>query len=281
MPRLAEQGSVEYAVDNANTTGTVSRLGAAGYIQGMYKEYMAWASTNVGVNPSRLAAKGRLFGAFHSDLSSYASGFVASGDYMSTPDSVNNSITGDISFIIDLALDDWTPTAVNVLVAKDGVSATTRSYSVNIQTNGTVRLNFSTDGTAITSVTSSVPTGFVDGNRYHIAVERESATGKVRFYTGVNHIDLTLLGTEQTAASGNIFNSTTALQFGTLSSTSLELKGKIFDSEIYAGLQVTTPSTSVMKVDFDPVDWVSGTTWTSEETGEVWTINGNAKVTRA
>lgn len=208
-------------------------------------------------------------------VSAYAGGFTASGDYFSTPDSVANSITGDITLIVEAALDDWTPSAVNVLIAKDSVSAGGRSYALNIQTSGAPRFNFSLDGSTIISVTADAIPAFTDGIRSHIAVERTAATGKVRFYTSPDHITWTLLGTEQTEATGNIFDGNAVVQFGNLASLAYDLKGKIYDSEGYAGLAISGTG-AVMKFDFDPEDSTGGSSWTSSETGEVWTANGGA-----
>lgn len=208
-------------------------------------------------------------------VSAYAGGFTASGDYFSTPDSVANSITGDITLIVEAALDDWTPSAVNVLVAKDSVSAGGRSYALNIQTSGAPRFNFSLDGSTIISVTADAIPAFTDGIRSHIAVERTADTGKVRFYTSPDHITWTLLGTEQTAATGNIFDGNAVVQFGNLASLAYDLKGKIYDSEGYAGLAISRTD-AVLKFDFDPEDSTGGSSWTSSETGEVWTANGGA-----
>ena len=205
----------------------------------------------------------------------YGYNFATSGDYFSTPDSVANSITGDISFVVDCALDDWTPAAVNTLLSKDGISATTRSYAFNIQpTTGYPSLNFSTDGTTIISVTANAAPTVADGGRIHVGVQREASTGQVKFYTSPDHVTWTQLGTTQTGATGAIFDSTTQVHFGNLTSTSLSLAGKIYDVEIYSGLYFTGSAT--LKVDFDPADWTTGSTWTAVDTGEVWTINGNA-----
>ena len=66
------------------------------------------------------------------------------------------------------------------------------------------------------------------------------------------------------------------MQFGNLSGLSFALDGKIYDSHVYSGLKFT--GTSAMVMDFDPSNWTSGTTFTGLETGEVWTLNGNAKI---
>ena len=280
VDRLAEAGALQFATSEHEVTNNPSRIGAAGYIEGSFKEFMDWSSYNVGVVPSCLAARGHLYNAFYKELSSYGYNMTAAGDFFSTPDSTASSITGNISFIVDASLTDWTPTVGNCLVAKDGVIPTTRSYQFAVRTDGKLQLAFSVNGSAIITVVSTVATGFTDGNRYHIAVERESATGKVRFYTGTSRLNLVQLGDEVTSTSGTIADTTSVVQFGNLALLSYELTGRVYDSEIYSGLAVTANSSAILKVDFDPTDWTTGSTWVSEDTGEVWTLNGNTKVFR-
>lgn len=63
--RLAEKGALQYAVDNYASAGSVTnKLGAAGWIQGAYTQYLTWKAANAGVNPSRLSARGRIYGKF-------------------------------------------------------------------------------------------------------------------------------------------------------------------------------------------------------------------------
>lgn len=213
-------------------------------------------------------------------ISAYGYNIVSNGDYFSTPSATANQITGDITLVVEAALDDWAPSAVNVLVAKDSVSAGGRSYALNIQTSGAPRFNYSLDGNTIVSITADAVPAFTNGIRNHIAVERTAATGKVRFYTSPDHITWTQLGTEQTGTSGNIFAGNAVVQFGNLSSLAYDLKGKIYDSEAYAGLYISGTG-AVMRYDFDPEDWVSGSTFTGSETGEVWTLNGNVLIFKA
>ena len=215
--------------------------------------------------------------AINSSNSKFAYNCVASGDYFSTPSSTANQITGDISLLVQVALDDWTPATVQTLVAKDGVSAGTRSWALNIQTSGAPRLNYSLDGTSIISVDCSASTGFTDGTVHYIGVQREAATGIIRFYTSENGTTFTQLGTDKTGTAGSLYNATsTQVQFGSLASSGFDLFGKIYDSHVYTGLKFSGSSTMVL--DFDPSNWTSGSTFTGLETGEVWTLNGNAKI---
>ena len=161
---------------------------------------------------------------------------------------------------------------------KDGVSAGTRAYQFAVRTDGKLQFAISLNGTAIVIAVSSIAPSFTDGKRYHIAVERVASTGVVKFFTSLDHVTWTQLGTDISTTAGNIYASTAQVEFGNLAALSFALLGKIYDSEGYAGLAITSPLTAVMKFDFDPYDWTSGTTFTSKDTGEVWTRNGNALI---
>ena len=63
--RIAEKGALQYAADNyAGASAVTNKLGAAGFIQGAYVQYLTWKAANAGVNPSRLGARGRIYGKF-------------------------------------------------------------------------------------------------------------------------------------------------------------------------------------------------------------------------
>ena len=63
--RIAEKGALQYAADNYATAGSVTNtLGAAGYMNKAYTAYTVWKAANAGINPSRLSARGRIFGKF-------------------------------------------------------------------------------------------------------------------------------------------------------------------------------------------------------------------------
>lgn len=198
------------------------------------------------------------------------------GSYFATPSAVANQITGDITIISYLAMANWQPASTETIIAKDSTVAGGRSYAFNVQATGLPRLNFSTDGTALTSVTSTSPYTYTAGQWAYVAVERTASTGEVRFYTSPDKITWTLLSTVSGAA-GAIFASASEVQFGALASTAINLTGSIGDSEIYSGLFIS--GTGTLKVDFDPWDYVSGSTWVAADTGETWTIYGTASIT--
>ena len=165
VDRLAESGAIQYATQNHEVTANPSRIGGAGFIEGSFKEFMDWSSSNVGVVPNALSARGGWYLDFYKELSSYGYSMTSAGDFFSTPDSVASSITGNISFIVDVALTDWTPSVGNCLVAKDGVSAGTRSYQFAVRTDGKLQLAISSNGTTLITAVSSVAPSFINGNR--------------------------------------------------------------------------------------------------------------------
>lgn len=213
----------------------------------------------------------------NSSNSKWAYNCTTTGDYFSTPSSTANRITGNLSLLAQVALDNWTPTTVQCLIVKDGVSAGTRSWAFNVQASGVLRLNISFNGTALFSYDSTVATGFTDRTVHYVGVQRESSTGIIKFYTSEDGRTFTQLGANVASTAGALYDATTQpVQFGNLSGLSFALDGKIYDSHVYSGLKFTGTSTLVM--DFDPSNWTTGTTFTGLETGEVWTLNGNAKI---
>lgn len=213
----------------------------------------------------------------NSNTAKFAYNCLATGDNFSTPDAPANRITGNITLAAWVAPTSWTPATVQTVVSKDSVSAGGRSYALNIQpTTGTLRLNVSLDGSTILQYTSTVGTGFAAGTKHAIGVERESATGLVRFYVSEDKLTWTQLGATVAGTAGAIFAGNAPVQFGSLASTGLLFDGRMYDSEIFNGLAITDGG--VVSVDFDPSNWTTGTTWTAIDSGEVWTINGNARV---
>lgn len=207
----------------------------------------------------------------------YVYGMDGAGDFVSTPDSVNTSLTGDLTLIVEAALTDWTPFTSNVFVAKDNAT-NKRSYAFTVLSSGVLRFLYSLDGTTSLGSNSTVVVPFTNGKKYHVAVERESATGKIRFYTSLDGEVFTQLGAELTGTAGALYDGDTPVEFGNLAALSYPLVGSVYKSEGYSGLAITKTNSPTLKFDFNPDDWVSGTTFTSKSTGEVWTLNGSAAI---
>jgi len=193
-------------------------------------------------------------------------------NYFSSPDSAASSITGDIDIQVQVALVDWTPSAIQLLVAKDTASVGGRSYAVFVNTSGTVGFQKTTNGTTLHIVNSSVATGFADGSTNWVRVTYASATGNVDFYYSSNGVNWTQLGTTQTTTSGAIADTAAQLAIGVFSDAiSLPANGKFYRVQIYNGINGT------LAVDFNPTLYTTGNTFTAA-TGEVWTRNGTAYI---
>lgn len=193
----------------------------------------------------------------NSSNSKWAYNCQSAGDYFSTPSSTANRITGNLSLLAQVALDNWTPSTVQCLIVKDGVSAGTRSWAFNVQSSGVPRLNISLDGTNLLSYNATVATGFTDRTVHYVGVQREASTGIIRFYTSEDGRTFTQLGADVASTAGSLYDATTQpVQFGNLSSLNFALDGKIYDSHVYSGLKFTGTSTMVM--DFDPSNWTVG-----------------------
>jgi len=182
------------------------------------------------------------------------------GNYFSTPDSVANSITGNIDIRIKVAATDWTPAATSRLVCKrDGTGA---SFDWYLRTDG--KLEFF-NGT--TTSTSSAATGLTDGAVAWLRVTRQASAGELKFYTSDDGTTWTQLGTTLAIPNVAITDTTVSVFIGVYGDGSSPLAGKVWAAQIYNGIDGT------LAVDFDPSRWSSGTTLTAS-TGETWTING-------
>jgi hypothetical protein len=194
------------------------------------------------------------------------------GTYVSTPDSVAASITGDIDIRVKAALADWTPANYTGLVGKL-ITAGQYSYILYVDTGSTGKLLLqrSNDGTAVIQALSTVATGITDGATYWVRVTYASATGAVTFYTSSDGATWTQLGAVVSTAVGTIFNGTDIVTIGAQSAGSISVTGKIYQAQIYNGIDGT------LAVDFDASRYAGGTTLPGS-TGETWTLQGNAKI---
>lgn len=126
-------------------------------------------------------------------------------------------ITGDLDLRFFGAADDWTPGAQSALVAKwDG---TQRSYLFRLQTNGTVKLFLSDDGSTFPSATSSMAVPFTNEEFNGLQVTWRQSDGRVQFFTADNPYDpkntaWTQLGVDQTLTLISIHDGTSPLEVG-------------------------------------------------------------------
>lgn len=213
--------------------------------------------------------------AINSSTAKFAQLPGTSGSYFSTPDSSVNSITGDIDIRAYVALDDWTPTAFQTLVAKDTASGRSYTFGVDSTSSGALYFQFTTDGVnVLTPATSSAVNTFANGTAHWVRMTHNPVTGKVNFYTSEDGATWTSLGVEQTVTVGTVADTSSPMSLGAFGTngTLLPMSGKLYRTQVYNGIAGT------LAVNFNPNTWASGSTWTAGTTGETWTISGGASV---
>lgn len=165
---------------------------------------------------------------------------------LETPDASALDITGDIDIRCKVALDDWTPSSVQMLVAKYISTGNQRSYRLQVDTTGVLSLIWSSLGTAATanSLTSTVATGIADGAvkwiRATLDVDNGAGGRSAQFFTSDDGTNWTQLGLTVTAAgTTSIFNSTSKLEIGSQENGLNPLKGKVYAASIRNGINGT------------------------------------------
>ena len=193
----------------------------------------------------------------------------AVSNYVSTPDSAALDITGDIDVRVKVKLDDWTPAAAFYLIGKSTAAGSQRSWYLVIETGGTVKIYWSTDGalpTATTQEESSVAVPFADGEtgwvRVTLDVDNGAADSDCTFYTSTDGETWTQLGTVQNSGgTTSIFSSSAIVEIGSLNAGGLVAATPfyVFEAQIYDGIAGT------LVADYQP----NGT----GASGETWTVN--------
>lgn len=203
-----------------------------------------------------------------------------SGNYLSIPNHADFNTARTIYDVrFAMAMDDWTPSAVNILMNVRGTATTNIGWSMSIQTNGRPNLVWSTDGSATTGYTATVAPTVSDGGWLAMKVTVDSTAGgnNLSFYTKATtpatakadcqaNSGWTLL--ESIAGpSAPHFASTAALAFGALANGTFMSAGKV----AYADLRTSIDGAIVRS--FDPsLALSSDTSWTAVDGAEV-TVN--------
>ncbi len=192
-----------------------------------------------------------------------------------TPDSAANSITGDIDIRVKAAMDDWTPSNLQVLAAKYDTTTAQRAYMLRITTSGQLDFWWSTDGTNGSSNNTAGALGLTDGStkwlRATLQVNNGSGSRVVNLYTSDDGSSWTSVYSNTTAGTTSIYNSTSDFQVGYRGGAAQELAGKIYYAEVRNGINGTIANS------FDPsiaAAAASPSGWTSAS-GEAWTITRN------
>jgi hypothetical protein len=198
------------------------------------------------------------------------------GNYLSTPDATALDITGDIDLRARVSLDDWTPAAAQMIIAKYITATNNRSYRLQVNTDGTLQITWSTAGTSGTAISksSTVATGLTDGSvkwiRATLDVDNGASGNDVRFFLSDDGTTWTQLGTTvTTAGTTSIFSSTSILEIGASENASL-MTGNFYRAQVLNGIGGTTVLDVNIATDFR----ASNEDIFTATTGQTVTVNG-------
>lgn len=184
------------------------------------------------------------------------------GNYASSPDSVANTITGDIEIRMKLSLPSWTPGLNISLVDKSNGSF---NYRLIMTAANVLRLDVEVGGSLLIPA-CTVATGFAAGSTNWIKATRSAATGNTNFYSSSDGITWNQMGAANVASTaGNIQTFTFPLSIG--SGVGM-LSGVVYYADIRNAIGATVPVAT-----FDPSAGVTDGTSFVSGTGETWTIN--------
>ncbi len=208
------------------------------------------------------------------DLPGYMGG-AGLGNYLSTPDTPVNSITGDLDIRVKASLSSWTPAASSVLVDKRGLTTgTDKSYGLDVSTSGNLVFTKFADCSTSTTYTSTVATGLAANATSWVKAtwkqNNGSALSEAKFYLSNDGSTWTQLGTTVTSATvSGICNSAQPLEIGsrTLGTQNQAPPAKFYYVELRSGIDgpVVNKMDPNNALPGSPLSWVSGT-------GETWTI---------
>ncbi len=208
---------------------------------------------------------------------------ASTSDYAQTVDDASLDITGDLDVRIDLSLVNWLPpTDSGDTVEWIGKFSGTgqKSWFLGAR-NGRLYFEWSADGTASLSASSTVPPVIPGGDgrlavRVTLDVDNGASGNTVKFYTaGDLDAPWTQLGDAVTqSGTTSIFNSTSNVRIGNATGFANQLPvGRCHSAEIRSGLWGTV----VANPDFTAQ--AAGTASFADSAGRTWTMNGNSQIT--
>lgn len=192
------------------------------------------------------------------------------GNYVSTPDSVANSITSDIDIRVRAAPTAW---GIEQAFLSKYVGAGARSFTFRVIATKALRLTMTQAGTTNVTATSSVSVGFADGAVGWVRVTWRASDGRVQFFTSTDGTLWVQLGTDQTIAIASIFNGTMDVEIGSVGVGASSLfAGHIYYAELRNGIDGTV----VQSFDATAVTKIGTRDPSTVAAGGPWTINGAA-----
>jgi lysophospholipase L1-like esterase len=146
--------------------------------------------------------------------------------------------SADKEIVIKCEMADWTP-ASEARLCGHGGGAGSRGWYISVATNGAIKFNWSADGTALTTVTSSVPP-FVNGTAYTLRVKFDSDDGTSKYnvkidYSTDDSANWTNIADSTGAATSTIFATSGDYQIGGYSGV-LNWTGKFYQMHVKDGI---------------------------------------------
>jgi hypothetical protein len=167
-------------------------------------------------------------------------------NFASTPDAAALDITGDLDLRVNVALDDWTPSATQSLIAKSTGSSNV-SYRFYVRTDGKLEFAWSPTGTGagIAGVASTVAPTITDGTalwvRFTFDVDNGAGGRTATFFTSTNGTTWTQLGTPvTTAGTTSLFSGSAPNEIGSINTGTADFaRGKFFRAQVLNGINGT------------------------------------------
>lgn len=201
----------------------------------------------------------------------------SNGDFVSTPDSAALNPSGNLDIRMLLAMDDWTPASTVYLMNKGTTAGNQFGFDLGVNTTGRLILRSSTDGSGGTleTKTSTASPTVSDAAYLWIRVVKDITSGDVDFYTAPPQqgepATWMALGATVAGQTGAIFDSNQQLVVGAFNGGSLAMAGNVKRAVVRWG--------STTAVDLNADRYPGSGSTIPAQTGETWTLQGNAAVT--
>jgi hypothetical protein len=203
-------------------------------------------------------------------------------NFMSVPDEAALDITDDIDIRVYVAPSSWAPIASPLqLIGKWVNSGNQRSFAFRIDTNGTLILQWSTDGSNTVFANSTVVVPASGGSllwvRATLDVDNGAGTPQyeVKFYTSQDGSSWSQLGSTVTGSTGvtSIFSGSSGVELGAsnVGVFNVAPSGSYYRAQIWDGIE-GSGGTKVLDVDCDAITDGSATSFTAV-TNQTVTIN--------
>lgn len=268
---LNKQADAFKVVTNSPASTTVSGLS---HLEG--ESVCVWAD---GMDVGTDANGDQIYVVFAGALStgglSYLSLPGTANNYASTPDSAALSITGDIDLRANISLVDWIPGALSGVISKwtqSGITVLNSSYRLSVESNGTLSLRTTSDGTTVLVSTSTDIVHTDDGERTWIRatmdVDNGSGGNTVQFFVSDDGVTWDQLGnTVVNVGTTSIFDGTSPLYLGGADNNTQMMTGTLISAEVRNGIAGSVVAS------FDAADGTTGaTSVVSSATGETYAI---------